>query len=182
MTSALSSARVLVLSSSYEPVRIVPWQRAMLLYLSEKIEVLENYGDLMVHTVSQAFQVPAVVRMTRYVYPRARVRRARFTRHHVFARDRHTCQYCRHVFAERELTLDHVVPVVHGGRTSWSNIVTCCVACNQRKGSQTPQEAGLRLMSVPKEPQGDFLPDLIFYQGSALPEPWRPFLPNRYLL
>ena len=30
-----------------------------------------------------------------------------------------------------ELTFDHVVPVAHGGRKDWENIVTCCVNCNR---------------------------------------------------
>jgi hypothetical protein len=33
------------------------------------------------------------------------------------------------------LTLDHVLPRIHGGKTNWTNIVTACKACNHNKGS-----------------------------------------------
>ena len=177
MTSALEGVRVLVLSSAYEPIRIISWQRAMVLSFSEKIEILEHYPHpVSVRTVSRSFPVPAVVRMVRYFYPKRLRRTVRFTRQHVFVRDEYRCQYCQQEFPEGELTLDHVVPVVHGGLTSWSNIVTCCVDCNQRKGCKTPQEAGLKLHSVPREPQAGYLPDLIYYKSSSIPESWKPFV------
>jgi 5-methylcytosine-specific restriction endonuclease McrA len=51
-----------------------------------------------------------------------------------------------------ELTCDHVVPRSRGGRTEWSNIVTCCIPCNRRKGGRTPAEAGLHLVKKPVQP------------------------------
>lgn len=176
MTSSLASVRVLVLNASYEPVRIVSWQRAFLLGFAEKVEVLEHYGDVFVHSVSQAFPVPSVIRMTRYGFPTRLRRRVRFSRSHVFARDSFMCQYCSRELIEKELTLDHVVPVVLGGRTTWSNIVTCCTKCNQKKGAKTPQEVGFTLRRTPKEPQTGFLPDLVYYHEGSLPEAWKPFV------
>lgn len=175
MTSALEGVRVLVLNASFEPIRIVSWQRAMVLVLGGKVEILESYEDRVVRSVDKKFRVPAVIKLTRYFNSRKIFPRMRFTRHHVFARDEFRCQYCQDVFSAKELTLDHVVPLVHGGRTSWSNIVTCCVDCNQKKGAKTPQEAGLRLLRTPREPQLGFVPDLIFYKAS-MPEPWKPFV------
>lgn len=31
-------------------------------------------------------------------------------------------------------TLDHVKPVCHNGKTTWSNLVLCCSSCNHNKG------------------------------------------------
>jgi 5-methylcytosine-specific restriction endonuclease McrA len=65
----------------------------------------------------------------------------------LFLRDGHACQYCgRHLSALRKgerLTRDHVLPRCRGGKDEWANVVTACSSCNGRKGSRTPQEAGL---------------------------------------
>jgi 5-methylcytosine-specific restriction endonuclease McrA len=46
------------------------------------------------------------------------------------------CQYCNSNFSQKELTLDHVLPISRGGKTSWENIVSACNPCNSRKGSK----------------------------------------------
>jgi len=50
------------------------------------------------------------------------------------------------------LTRDHVMPVSKGGRDTWVNVVTACWSCNVRKGSRTPQQAGMPLLAVPYRP------------------------------
>ena len=50
------------------------------------------------------------------------------------------CHYCGQRFPARELTMDHVVPLVRGGRSTRSNVVPCCKACNSRKQSLLPSE------------------------------------------
>lgn len=172
--SSLESFRVLVLNSSYEPLRIVSWQRAMLLYLGQKTDALEFY-EVPIRSITQSFRLPAVIRMKGYVRPKRPFGYVRFSRQHVFMRDDFSCQYCRGIFGGKELTLDHVVPVTRGGNTSWSNIVACCVPCNQRKGAKTPQEAGLQLNRIPSEPLPGFLPDLVLYKRS-MPETWKVYL------
>lgn len=50
------------------------------------------------------------------------------------------CYYCGRRFPVRELTMDHVVPIVRGGRSVRSNVVPCCKPCNSRKQSLLPSE------------------------------------------
>lgn len=50
------------------------------------------------------------------------------------------CYYCRGQFAPKELTLDHIVPVSRGGRTTKGNCVPCCKECNNKKQSLMPVE------------------------------------------
>jgi 5-methylcytosine-specific restriction endonuclease McrA len=50
------------------------------------------------------------------------------------------CHYCGGRFPPRELTMDHVVPLVRGGRTVKSNVVPCCRECNARKRYLLPVE------------------------------------------
>ena len=69
----------------------------------------------------------------------------------VMRRDHYTCQYegCQ----SRADTIDHIVPVCQGGRTTWQNLVACCLPCNQSKGGRTPEQAGMRLKKVPEGPR-----------------------------
>ena len=46
-----------------------------------------------------------------------------------------TCVYCGKTYEEKELTLDHVIPLSRGGETLTKNIVCACRKCNQDKGS-----------------------------------------------
>lgn len=43
------------------------------------------------------------------------------------------CHYCGRKFPPRELTMDHVVPLIRGGRTRRGNVVPACKDCNNRK-------------------------------------------------
>ena len=48
------------------------------------------------------------------------------------------CHYCGKKFPPSELTMDHVVPLSRGGRSTKGNIVPCCKACNNNKKYTMP--------------------------------------------
>jgi len=50
------------------------------------------------------------------------------------------CHYCHQTFRPAELTMDHLVPLARGGKSSRANIVAACKACNNRKKYLTPVE------------------------------------------
>jgi 5-methylcytosine-specific restriction enzyme A len=50
------------------------------------------------------------------------------------------CHYCGARVHPRELTMDHIVPIVRGGRSTKSNVVPCCKACNSQKSYLLPVE------------------------------------------
>jgi len=50
------------------------------------------------------------------------------------------CHYCESQFPAKELTMDHVVPLVRGGKTVKSNVVPCCKECNDQKKYLLPLE------------------------------------------
>ena len=50
------------------------------------------------------------------------------------------CHYCEQQVGAAALTMDHVVPVARGGRSTKGNVVPCCKACNQSKRCLTPAE------------------------------------------
>ncbi len=50
------------------------------------------------------------------------------------------CHYCGRRFHPRELTMDHIVPIIRGGRSVRSNVVPACRECNARKKYLLPME------------------------------------------
>jgi 5-methylcytosine-specific restriction endonuclease McrA len=93
-------------------------------------------------------QLPSVIRLTGY--RRIPHQTRALSRKNILIRDRFTCQYCSRTLPSGELTLDHVIPRSRAGETAWENLVACCHACNNRKGSQTPEEANMRLARPPR--------------------------------
>ena len=53
---------------------------------------------------------------------------------------RGTCYYCGHRFAADELTMDHIIPIIRGGRSTKNNIATACKDCNNKKKHMLPME------------------------------------------
>ena len=50
------------------------------------------------------------------------------------------CYYCRKKISPRDLTMDHIVPLVRGGRSTKGNVVPVCKECNARKKYLLPME------------------------------------------
>lgn len=75
-----------------------------------------------------------------------------FNNRMLFRRDNFRCMYCGHVFCQRELTRDHVIPKSKGGKDVWENIVAACRRCNHFKADRTPEDAGMELLAVPFKP------------------------------
>lgn len=70
----------------------------------------------------------------------------------LFRRDAYLCMYCGDTFAPEALTRDHIIPRSRGGKEIWTNLVSACRRCNQRKGNRTPEEASMPLLAVPFKP------------------------------
>lgn len=51
-----------------------------------------------------------------------------------------TCPYCMKQYPLSEATKDHITPKSRGGRTTQTNIILCCAACNHEKGALTAEE------------------------------------------
>jgi 5-methylcytosine-specific restriction endonuclease McrA len=50
------------------------------------------------------------------------------------------CYYCGKRYKPSELTMDHLVPVVRGGKSSPGNLVPACKECNNKKKYLLPME------------------------------------------
>ncbi len=164
--------KTLLLNLTYEPLRVISWQKAVTLLTLGKVEVVEEY-DQEIHSVSFSIKLPAVVRLLRLVKWRAGP--VKFSRHNIYERDRGQCQYCGKNLARQEITYDHVIPKSQGGGTSWDNVVTCCLKCNGKKGGRTPRQAGMRLRNTPQRPTWKVAVRLTIGLRQA-PESWRDYL------
>lgn len=168
----LTFSDTLLLNRSYEPLRVIPWRRAVCMLFLDKIEVLEEY-EHDIRSVSLTIKGPAVVRLLRYVRPRWHP--IKFCRVNIFARDGYRCQYCGRSGSIQDLNYDHVLPKRLGGSTCWENIVTCCQECNRRKGGRTPQDAGMKLLRRPNRP-ADVAVGRLTLASVRIPRPWRTYL------
>jgi 5-methylcytosine-specific restriction endonuclease McrA len=160
--------RTLVLNAGYEPLAVVSFKRALVLVLNDKATVIAVDEEHPVMGISNAFDRPSVILLTRYVHlPRGRS--VPVTRRGVLRRDKHRCMYC----GKSASTIDHVQPKSRGGSDSWENLVACCLRCNNMKSDRTPAEMGWKLLSKPRTPHEASW--LVRGIESALPA-WEDFL------
>lgn len=117
---------------SVVPMSVVPWQDAIRLTYQDKVRVMHEYDDWEVRSPSTTWKVPSVVMTSEYVKWN---RVVKYNRTNILLRDMFTCQFCGDKPPAHQLTLDHVLPRIHGGKTNWTNIVTACKTCNHNKGS-----------------------------------------------
>jgi 5-methylcytosine-specific restriction endonuclease McrA len=50
------------------------------------------------------------------------------------------CHYCKRATSPAALTMDHLVPLARGGRSTKGNLVPCCKECNNKKRQLLPME------------------------------------------
>jgi 5-methylcytosine-specific restriction endonuclease McrA len=117
---------------SWLPLSVIPWEEAIKYIVLEKATVLDVYEDWIVHSANWETQVPAVMILREYEKRKTAVR---YSKHNVFLRDGYVCQYCGDDVSRKTATLDHVLPVSHGGKTTFENTVTACGPCNANKGN-----------------------------------------------
>lgn len=161
----------LLLNSTYEPILVIDWRKAITLIVLGKAEILEPQLAV-ARSASAEFTLPSVLRLTKRVkVPR---RTIQFTRANVYRRDGYLCQYCGISNHEATLTFDHVIPRCRGGATSWENIVTSCEPCNRQKGDYTLEDARMTLAQRPRAPR--WLPFTMSPWDGHQPDHWKPYL------
>jgi 5-methylcytosine-specific restriction endonuclease McrA len=201
------NASVLVLNRFYQAIRVVNVRRAFSLLCRDLAEVVHIETDAhtgqsrwqnlafgewtelsqlkaefepdeydWVHTVRLQIAVPRIIRLLGYEkLPRQEVK---FNRRNIYARDGSRCQYCGKRHSTTELSLDHVVPRSQGGRSTWDNIVCCCIKCNVKKGGRTPEQAHMHLIAKPVKPKRS--PVINIRLADERYWSWKQFLDNSY--
>jgi 5-methylcytosine-specific restriction endonuclease McrA len=129
----------LVLNRDAQPISLLPlsvisWQESIRYLVLEKASALSWYEDWIIHSAKWNTPVPAVIMLHEYQKPKKTLR---FSKRNIFLRDQYSCQYCGISLKASEATIDHVIPISQGGRSTWENSTTACKPCNYRKGDKT---------------------------------------------
>lgn len=165
---SMLSGHVLVLNQDYRALSVCSVERAVVLLILRKAELVHAEPERHVRSARNAHPWPSIVRLK--VYAHVPYKKIMLTRRNVLRRDRNRCQYCG---ATDRLTLDHVLPRSRGGRDTWENLVTACMPCNNRKGNRTPEEANMPLPRPPFRPSHVmFIRNII----GQLDDTWKPYL------
>ena len=53
------------------------------------------------------------------------------------------CYHCEMKFKADELTMDHLIPIIRGGKSDKKNCVPSCKDCNSKKGHKTRAEMAM---------------------------------------
>src|SRR2546423_11703610 len=166
---------VLLLTFSYEPLGTLGVARAVCLVIRGAVFVEEFDAGRVLRSPRAVSRVPSVVRLRRYVNVRRRRQSEFMRRRRIFVRDRFRCQYCGQKRSAHELTLDHITPRSQAGRSTPENLATACVPCNTRKGSRTPEEARMPLLTPQKALRIGLEHVLLCHYAESRPE-WRKYL------
>lgn len=118
----------------YMPLSTLTWEDAIKYMVLDKADVLIYHDNWIVRSATWETQVPSVMMLRDYMKPKTAVR---FSRTNVYLRDHGQCQYCGERISRNESTLDHVIPVSKGGKTTWENCTTACAPCNSSKSDAT---------------------------------------------
>jgi len=141
----LTKATVLVLNRNWQAINVRTPQEAFCMMATNVATALEIDGDdhirpvtwdewitlpvrpqdNAVQTVRGPIRVPTVIVAVNFAkVPKKRPKLCAKT---IRERDGNRCQYCGKKFSSSELSLDHVVPISRGGKSSWENVVCACL-------------------------------------------------------
>jgi 5-methylcytosine-specific restriction endonuclease McrA len=188
---------VLLLNADYSPMKVISWEKAVWLVLSERAFLLADYANRLIRSQTIEMAFPAVIALKKYVVGGQKIR---MSRRNLLARDYYTCQYCgakpRTASGRPDLsnlTLDHVVPRAQGKNgqvllpwngktvavTCWENLVCACYPCNAHKADRTPKQAKMILRAYPKRPT-PWEGVRMAFGRARIPEEWAEFMPTSW--
>lgn len=144
--------KVLLLNSNLEVISFISERKALKLFVKDKVDIISSWSDVDIYYGSGRMQFPATLKLKYYV--RKKFTQLSFSRKAVFKRDRFSCQYCGKFLKSGQVTVDHVIPKSIGGQSSFTNCVTSCYSCNNKKGNRTPEQANMLLKIKPAAPVG----------------------------
>ena len=156
------NAKILRLNKAGIPVSWLTREETATLLVKDQViwslgdTVMEIRGGYNRHGVRSVLRLPSIVACE------GRVHSLSFNppleNRFLFRRDKNICLYCGSQFGVSDLSRDHVIPMSKGGRDIWTNVVTSCRRCNNRKADREPEQASMELLAIPFVPnQYEFL-------------------------
>jgi hypothetical protein len=143
------SKRALLLNSNYEILSFISERKVCKFLYKEKADPISFWEDT-IPWGKEEIHLPSVLVLKSEI--KYRVSRIHFSRKLLIKRDKNQCQYCGVKIYGAQITMDHILPKSRGGKTSFLNCVLACHDCNNSKNDDTPEEAGMKLLSNPINP------------------------------
>ncbi len=131
---------------------------------------IKDTDDFIVST-SGNVKAPEVILLT--YYKKIPEYTAKPTKKNIFTRDKYVCQYSGKKVNFKNADVDHITPKSRGGRNSWNNMVVCSKEINRKKDNRTPEEANLKLIRRPKQPNSK---KLFIDPNIKIKESWSKFI------
>jgi len=156
------SAKILRLNKAGAPISWLTREETATLLVKDLViwsmgdTVMEIRGGYNRLGVQSVLKLPSIVACEGKVYKEGF--RPPLENKFLFRRDKNICLYCGGQFVVRDLSRDHVRPLSRGGKDLWTNVVTSCRRCNNRKADRSPENANMELLAIPFVPnQYEFL-------------------------
>ena len=143
--------KVVLLNNDYNFLGEISWKKAIALIVKGKVEVVKE-SDKVIQNAAKTVKIflPKVIRLIKMIQ-KIYKSKVRFSKKNVIVRDKGTCQYCG-AQTSNDITIDHVIPVSRGGKTTFDNCVACCKKCNSAKNNALPSECNMTLLREPFKP------------------------------
>lgn len=154
----LAHLKVLRLNMAGAPIDWLTWQEATCLYARELVGW--TLGDTLVDITGghnrqtgrrSSLSLHGIVACKGHMHTRMD-HVPRLSKQALLSRDQYHCMYCGKQFTAAQLTQDHIIPLSKGGAHAWTNVITACRRCNQRKGNRSPEECNMPILAVPYKP------------------------------
>ena len=120
---------------------------------------------------NRIIRIPTVLIAKNYASMPKRLERVSKTA--IWKRDNFTCQLTGKKLDKHTGSVHHVIPKSRGGKDTWDNMVLCDLPLNQKIGNKMPDEAGYKLLRVPKAPTPGI------HYVSIKHEDWKIFIKNQ---
>jgi len=154
---------VIILNGDYSFIGFTSWRRAIVLIETKKAEIIKESEQYVKTMGGRLINIPIVLRLIKFIRMIYR-KEVPFSKKNVLVRDKYTCQYCGRELSKNAIsnkeknfkkikaTIDHLIPVSRGGKSSWDNCVCSCFECNNKKSNRTMSEANMSLKNKPFKP------------------------------
>lgn len=152
---------VLVLDCTETPVGYATLRSAVKKIVKQKAFPMAGATIIATYyTSAGAIEIPSIIKLS-VVVPVWKFNNTKYpSKSLILARDDYTCQYCGRTKAELKkgeiLTIDHVKPQSSFDKpeqaNTWTNQVTACFKCNNKKDNKSLAECGMTLLKKPVRP------------------------------
>jgi 5-methylcytosine-specific restriction endonuclease McrA len=131
---------VVLLNADYTPLGVVSWKKAIKLIVKKRVEIVK-VSKVILHNFEKTIEmaVPLIIRLIKFIRALWRTK-VPYNKRNVMVRDNWTCAYCG-LHSHTGMSVDHVIPKSKGGKSTFDNVVTSCVSCNNKKDNNMPNVA-----------------------------------------